>query len=62
MREKGLEKLTVQDQYKLKRLKQKLRRKGKMLTGKAASCWRRLLQMSMPQKKIQAIFGEEGED
>jgi transposase len=52
--QKELEKLRAQDQREIKRLKQGLRRKEKALAEAAA--------LLMAAKKIQAFWGEDGED
>ena len=52
--QRDLEKRHQQDQKEIKALKQDLRRKGKALAGAAA-----LLSAA---KKIQAFWGEYGED
>jgi transposase-like protein len=52
--QKELEKLRAQDQREIKRLKQELRRKEKALAEAAA--------LLMAAKKIQAFWGEDGDD
>jgi transposase-like protein len=52
--QKDLEKLRAQDQREIKRLKQELRRKEKALAEAAA--------LLMAAKKIQAFWGEDGDD
>ena len=52
--QKKLEKLCVQDQREIKRLKQELRRKEKSLAEAAV--------LLMAAKKIQAFWGEDGDD
>nr|WP_254987226.1 helix-turn-helix domain-containing protein [Cyanobium sp. ATX 6E8] len=52
--QKELEKLRVQDQREIKRLRQELRRKEKALAEAAA--------LLMAAKKIQAFWGEVGDD
>jgi len=51
---KNLEKRHQQDQREIKRLQQELRRKDKALAEAAA--------LLMASKKIQAYWGEDGED
>jgi len=51
---KELEKLRAQDHREIKRLKQELRRKGKALAEATA--------LLMAAKKIQAFWGEDGDD
>ena len=52
--QKELERLRVQDQREIKRLKQELRRKEKALAEAAA--------LLIASKKIQAFWGEDGDD
>ncbi len=52
--QKELEKLRAQDQREIKRLKQELRRKEKALAEAAA--------LLIASKKIQAFWGEDGDD
>jgi len=52
--QKELEKLRAQDQREIKRLKQELRRKEKALAEAAA--------LLIAAKKIQAFWGEDGDD
>jgi len=52
--QKELEKLRAQDQREIKQLKQELRRKEKALAEAAA--------LLMAAKKIQAFWGEDGDD
>ena len=52
--QRELEKLRAQDQREIKRLKQELRRKEKALAEAAA--------LLMAAKKIQAFWGEDGDD
>jgi len=52
--QKELERLRAQDQREIKRLKQKLRRKEKALAEAAA--------LLIASKKIQAFWGEDGDD
>ena len=52
--QKELERLRAQDQKELKRLKQELRRKEKALAEAAA--------LLIASKKIQAFWGEDGDD
>jgi transposase-like protein len=52
--QKELERLRAQDQREIKRLKQELRRKEKALAEAAA--------LLIASKKIQAFWGEDGED
>ena len=52
--QKDLEKRHQQDQREIKRLQQELRRKDKALAEAAA--------LLMASKKIQAYWGEDGED
>jgi transposase-like protein len=52
--QKELEKLRAQDQREIKRLKQELRRKEKALAEAVA--------LLMAAKKIQAFWGEDGDD
>ena len=52
--QKELEKLRAQDQKEIKRLKQELRRKEKALAEAAA--------LLIASKKIQAFWGEDGDD
>ena len=52
--QKELEKLRAQDQREIKRLKQELRRKEKAPAEAAA--------LLIASKKIQAIWGEDGDD
>ena len=52
--QKELERLRAQDQKEIKRLKQELRRKEKALAEAAA--------LLIASKKIQAFWGEDGDD
>jgi transposase-like protein len=52
--QKDLERLRAQDQREIKRLKQELRRKEKALAEAAA--------LLIASKKIQAFWGEDGDD
>ncbi len=52
--QKELERLRAQDQREIKRLKQELRRKEKALAAAEA--------LLIASKKIQAIWGEDGDD
>jgi len=52
--QKELERLRAQDQREIKPLKQELRRKGKALAEAAA--------LLLAAKKIQAFWGEDGDD
>ncbi len=52
--QRELERLRAQDQREIKRLKQELRRKGKALAEAAA--------LLIASKKIQAFWGEDGDD
>ena len=60
--QKEFERLRAQDQREIKRLKQELRRKEKALAEAAALLYPQASPKQYASKKIQAFWGEDGDD